>query len=180
MPHTAATDEPMRRVLVLGCAGAGKSTFSSKLGALLKLPVVHLDRYFWRPGWEPPDMGAWRQTVAELAAQPQWIMDGNYSSTFDLRMPRTDTVIWLDLPRRICMLRVLARALRHYGRARPDGPNGCPERFDLGFFRFVWTFHAEHRPHIVEGLEKYGRPLRIFQMTTSREAENLLTQFGRS
>jgi adenylate kinase family enzyme len=179
MPHTAATDEPMRRVLVLGCAGAGKSTFANGLAAVLKLPVIHLDRYFWRPQWQQPDMTTWRETIAELAASSDWIMDGNYSNTFDLRIPRADTAVWLDLPRGVCMRRVLARTLRGYGRTRPDGPDGCPERFDAEFFRFVWTFNARYRPLIVEGLARYGRNLRLFHLTTDREAAGLISQFGR-
>ncbi|MPZ36890.1 MAG: hypothetical protein GEU95_02315 [Rhizobiales bacterium] len=180
MPPTGAADDPMRRVLVLGCAGAGKSTFSNRLAAVLKLPVIHLDRYFWRPQWTLPDMTTWRETVAELAAGSNWIMDGNYSSTFDLRMPRADTAIWLDFPRHVCMRRVLTRTLIGYGRTRPDGPDGCPERIDFEFFRFVWKFHTEYRPRIVEGIAKYGPDLRLFRLTTDHETETLLLQIGHS
>src|SRR5262245_32584770 len=137
MPATGATDGPMRRVLVVGCAGAGKTTFSRRLAAMLKLPVVHLDRHFWRPQWQLPDMQEWRETLTTLAAGPEWIMDGNYSGTFDLRMPRADTVIWLDFSRMICMRRVLLRIVKGYGRTRQDLPEGCPEKFDPVFLRYV-------------------------------------------
>lgn len=180
MPSTGKPDGQMRRVLVLGCAGAGKSTLSQRLSAVLKLPVIHLDRYFWRPRWEMSDMQKWRETVAELAAAPDWIMDGNYSSTFDLRMPRADTVIWLDFPRAICMHRVLMRTLKGYGRTRADLPEDCPERFDFEFLQFVWNFHAKYRPQIVEGLKTYGAGLRLFRLTTDHEIEDLLLQVGRA
>jgi adenylate kinase family enzyme len=180
MPHTGATDEQMRRVLVIGCAGAGKTTFSHRLGTMLSLPVINLDRYFWRPHWQLPDMREWRETVMEIAAAPEWIMDGNYSSTFDIRMPRADTVIWLDSPRHVCMRRVLVRTLKGYGRTRPDGPAGCPERIDLGFFRFVWDFHSKSRPRILEGMRTYGRNFRLFQFNTDDEAERFLSRVGSS
>jgi adenylate kinase family enzyme len=170
----------MRRVLVLGGSGAGKSTFARRLAAILQLPVVHLDRHFWRPGWKMPDMQEWRATVAELAAGAEWIMDGNYSNTYDLRMPRADTIIWLDFPRAICMRRVLARTLKGYGRTRPDLPDECPERFDFGFLRFVWNFNAEHRPHIVDGIDRYRDGRRLYQMTSDRDVAHLLSQVGRA
>jgi adenylate kinase family enzyme len=168
----------MRRVLVIGCAGAGKSTLARQLATMLQLPLIHLDRHFWRPHWELPDMQEWRDTVAELAARADWIMDGNYSNTYDLRMPRADTIIWLDFPRGICMRRVLIRTLGGYGRCRPDLADNCPERFDFEFLRFVWNFHTRNRPHIVDGIAKYGSGRRLFQLTTDRDVENLLSQVG--
>src|SRR4051812_13992982 len=120
MTTSDAPDGRMRRVMVVGCAGAGKSTLARKLGALLNLPVVHLDRHFWRPGWQLPDMSEWRAHADELAAQPAWIIDGNYSNTYETRMARADTLVWLDLPRAVCIRRVLLRTLTGYGWSRPD------------------------------------------------------------
>src|SRR5262245_5614342 len=180
MQCTDATDGKMRRVLVVGGPGAGKSTFACRLAAMLSLPVVHLDRYYWRPHWQMPNTQEWRATVAKLAAAPDWIMDGNYAGTFDLRMPRADTVIWLDFPRGICMRRVLMRSLKGYGRTRPDLAEDCPEKFDFVFLRYTWNFHAKNRPHVVEGLKTYGAGLRLFQLTNDREAEDLLSKIGRA
>jgi adenylate kinase family enzyme len=68
----------MRRVLVIGSGGAGKSTFSVALGKRLELPVIHLDAHFWRPGWVETPKPEWRERVAQLAARDAWVMDGNY------------------------------------------------------------------------------------------------------
>ena len=87
MIATGAPDAPMRRILVVGCPGAGKSTFARRLGEKLPLPVVHLDFHYWRSGWTLPALQGWRDQCAALAAAPDWIMDGNYSRTFDIRMP---------------------------------------------------------------------------------------------
>jgi adenylate kinase family enzyme len=123
----------MNRIMVVGNAGAGKSTLTRRLGGKLALPVIHLDSYFWRPGWQIPDAQAWRQRLAALAALPAWVMDGNYINTFDIRMPRADGLVWLDHPRGICMRRVLMRTITGYGRTRSDLAEGCPRGWPIAF-----------------------------------------------
>src|SRR3974390_2277147 len=152
---------PMQRIMVVGCAGSGKTTFARRLGAALGLPVIHLDFHFWRPGWEIPDPAAWRAQVAALATAPQWVMDGNYSNTYDLRMPQADSLVWLDYPRPVCMRRVLLRTARGYGATRADLPAGCPQRIDVAFLRCVWDFPRKHRPRIVAGIARFGTHLRM-------------------
>ena len=91
----------MRRVAIIGSSGAGKSTLARRLGERTGLPVVHLDEHFWRPGWVETSRGEWRAVQTALCAQDAWIMDGNYSGTLDVRLARADTVVFLDLPRRV-------------------------------------------------------------------------------
>ena len=86
----------MKRVMVIGCGGAGKSTFSKKLGQLTGLEVIHLDQYYWKPNWEESDKEEWNQLATQLATKPSWIMDGNYGGTMDIRIARADTIIYLD------------------------------------------------------------------------------------
>ena len=85
----------MRKVLVVGSGGAGKSVFASRLGALLKIPVLHLDRFYWRSGWNETPKDQWLKTVDGLLQRDAWIMDGNYSGTLAMRVDACDTV---DLP----------------------------------------------------------------------------------
>ena len=87
----------MKRVLVIGGPGTGKSTLARRLHAITGLPLFHLDRLYFRPGWQKTPKDEWQRLMAELAAREEWIMDGCYDSSFDIRMPRADTVIWLDL-----------------------------------------------------------------------------------
>lgn len=140
----------VRRIVILGNAGSGKSTLARRLGAALGVPVVHLDRLFWQPGWTEPEPEAFRARVRQALADEDWVCEGNYSRrTFDLRLPRADLVIWLDAPRLTCLGRVLLRSLRN--RPRPDRAEGCDERFDrayLAFLRYVWTFRRETAPRI--------------------------------
>jgi adenylate kinase family enzyme len=180
MESTRADDAPMRRVLLVGCGGAGKSTLARRLGETLALPVIHLDSHFWRPGWQPPEHQTWREQLTALAAQPAWVMDGNYSNTFDIRMPRADSVVWLDYSRAICMRRVLMRIVKGYGRTRPDLAEGCPEQLDLEFLRFVWDFPRQHRPRIPAGIAQFGTHLRVTRLLDDRDAENFLAALGTS
>ena len=123
----------MQRILVIGPSGAGKSTLAREMGVRLDLPVIHLDQEFWRPGWVEPEREAWRARVCELVERPAWIMEGHFASTFDLRVPRAEAIVWLDLPRWIYFPRTFWRVAQSYGRVRPDMAPGCPERFDAGF-----------------------------------------------
>src|SRR5215470_8299564 len=154
----------MRRVMVVGSSGSGKTTFARALAEKLRLPLVELDRYYWRAGWNEPTGAEWRKSVADLAATPDWVMDGNYSGTFDLRMPIADAIIWLDYPRAICLRRALARTMRGYGRPR-DGLTGCPERFDWEFLQSVWEFPSKHRPRIESAIRELGPHARLWQIT---------------
>ena len=150
----------MRRVAILGCSGAGKSTFARALGARIGAPVVHLDALFWRPGWVEPEPGAFRAAVAAAIAGDAWVSDGNYvSRTFDLRLPRADTVIFLHQPRWLCVLRILRRGLFAFGRRRPDMAEGCEENIEWNFFLWTWNFEARHGPRILAAAGAYPTPV---------------------
>ncbi len=138
----------MKRVLVIGHPGSGKSTFAAQLGKIIGLPVVHLDKEFWQPGWEMTQRELFRQRVGDLVAADSWIIDGSYDSTLDIRLPRADTVIMLDFPRNLCMLRILQRIVTNFGRVRADMGDGCPEKIDVEFFRFAWNYKRDRYPRI--------------------------------
>ena len=164
----------MRRVLVIGSPGAGKSTLSARLATKLGVPVHYLDRHHWLPGWKYRDTASAREIVRALADTPEWVMDGNFAETFDLRMPRADSLVWLDYPRTTCIRRILMRSIADYRKAKPDLPEGCPEGFDLGVLRFAWRFPADGRPQILAGIERFGAHLRITRIESDRAAEDFL------
>jgi adenylate kinase family enzyme len=174
----SSPDNAMRRVLVIGSPGAGKSTLSARLAAKLKIPVHYLDLHHWLPGWKYRDSASAREIVRTLAATDEWVMDGNFAETFDLRMPRADTLVWLDYPRATCLRRILMRTIRGYGKQAPDLPDGCPETFDPGVLRFAWTFPARSRPQIPRAIERFGQHLRVFQLRNDRDVSNFCRAQG--
>ena|SRR5215469_13758330 len=150
----------MQRVVILGCSGAGKSTFARALGAKLGLPVVHLDVLFWRPGWTEPEPEAFRAAVAAAHAGERWVSEGNFvGRTFDLRMPRADTIIFIDQPRWLCVSRILWRWLTAFGRTRSDMAQDCFEKLDWDFFLWVWNFERDSQPRTLREAARYETPV---------------------
>jgi adenylate kinase family enzyme len=162
---------PMRRVMVIGCGGAGKSTFAARLARVAGLPLVHLDSVYWHPGWvrTPPD--EWAETVRRLAARECWVIDGNYSGTMDIRAAAADTVIFLDVPRRVCLWRALKRRVQHHGHTRPDMTDGCVERIDAEFVRWIWSYPKTRRPRILARLAALGPGKRAVILRSSHDIE---------
>lgn len=117
----------VERVAVVGPGGAGQSTFATALGEATGLPVVHLDRHFWQPGWVETPRDEWQERQRELCAGERWIADGNYGGTFDERFARADTVVVVARNRVACVASALWRTTRNYGKAIQA--DGCPERF---------------------------------------------------
>ena len=165
----------MRRVLVIGSGGAGKSTFAARLGAKTGLPVVHLDACYWHAGWVPTPKDEWARAVDAMTAEDAWVMDGNYGGTLDRRLAACDTVVFLDLPRSLCLWRVLRRALRYRGRTRPDMATGCPERLTWEFVRWIWEYPRTRRPEILRRLTQLAPRQQAVILRSRREVE----RFGR-
>ncbi len=135
----------MERILIIGCGGAGKSTLARQLGDKLGIPVVHLDKLFWHPGWVESSR---EEIDAKIMAELQnhkWIMDGNYGRTLPERIKYCDTIIYMDFSRLACLMGVAKRVITTYGKVRPDMGEGCPERIDLEFLKWVWNFNKNNR-----------------------------------
>ena len=135
----------MERIIIIGCGGAGKSTLARQLGEKLNLPVVHLDKLFWKPGWTESAKDEIDAKIMAELAKPKWIIDGNYNRTIAERIRHCDTVIYLDFSRLACLMGVAKRILTTYGTVRPDMGAGCPERFDPEFLKWIWNFNRKHR-----------------------------------
>jgi adenylate kinase family enzyme len=146
----------MQRVLVLGSSGSGKSTFARKLGEITGLPVVHIDQLFWEPGWVQAPKPVYLERLQQALAQDRWILDGNNSSTIDLRVPRADRIILLNRSRLACLARVGQRISLSYGRVRPDMAPGCPEKLDWEFLKYVWNFPNKHWPEMLAAIDRHA------------------------
>lgn len=135
----------MKRILVIGPCGAGKSTVAARLSAILELPVIHLDQLHWKPGWIEGSKEELHAVLEPVLQQDRWLIDGNYGSTMERRLKRADTVIYLDYPIPLCLWRAARRVWQFRGRSRPDMTEGCPERFDLEFFRYILNWNTGPR-----------------------------------
>ena len=164
----------MKRILVIGPGGAGKSTFAKRLGSILNIEVIHLDSLYWNPGWVETPKQEWKRRLEKIITRDSWIMDGNYSGTLDLRLEACDTVIFLDIPRMICLRRVIKRAVVYRNKTRPDMADGCPERLGLEFILWVWNYKKRTRPKIVSKLETKRHDKKVIWLRTDTEVERFL------
>ncbi len=159
---------------VVGPGGAGKSRLAAALAERTGLPLVALDRCYWRPGWvapEPPRPVA--KQVTALAAAPRWVLDGNYGGTAAIRFVRADTVIFLDLPRRVTIPSVLERTIRQWH--RPLQASGCPEHLDRQFLRYLWRWPSEGRSRLIDNLEQSASEATVVRLRSRREAQHFLS-----
>jgi adenylate kinase family enzyme len=163
-----------QRVLVVGSGGAGKSTVAARIGAATGLPVIHLDALHWHAGWRDTPVDEWTQIVAELVDRERWVMDGNYGGTLDIRVAACDTVVFLDLPRYVCLWRAVRRWWRYRGRTRPDMAEGCPERLSVEFLRWIWDYPATRRPALLRRLATRRRDQRAVVLRSPAEVDRFL------
>lgn len=166
----------MQRIAIIGPSGAGKSTLSRQLGEYTGLPVCHIDAIHWKPGWVESARQETQSKVEMVVQEERWIIDGNYSgSSLDLRMNRADTVIFLDFPRRIYLPRVIRRTIRYYGTTRPDLGEGCPERLDVAFLRWVWNFHKHSRPRLLDALARHHGKFVLHRLRSPAQVREFLS-----
>ena len=170
----------MKRVLVIGSGGSGKSTFAHHLGELLDIEVIHLDKIYWHRDWVETPRTEWLQTVDRLLEQDSWIMDGNFSGSLERRLEVCDTVIFLDIPRSLCVWRVLKRAVIYRKRSRPDMALGCDERLDPEFIRWVWNYSKRTRPKVVARMAAHEAGKKVITLRSRYEVEEYLAQIAPS
>ncbi|MCD5322426.1 MULTISPECIES: DNA topology modulation protein [Pontibacillus] len=164
----------MKRVIVIGSPGAGKSTFSKRLGRLVNEEVYHLDQLFWLPGWVMRERDEFIALQEEVMNQASWIIDGNYGGTLGVRLEKADTVIWIDPPRKVCLYRILKRYFLNRNQTRPDMTEGCEEKLDWEFIKYVWNFRRDKRPKLNEQLHKAARHKTIHVIESSKDMERFL------
>ena len=140
----------MKRIMIIGCPGSGKSTFARGLAEKTGLPLYYLDMMYWNPDRTTKPKEEFRAALRETVTLDEWIIDGNYGSTLEIRMEACDTVIFLDFPVEVCISGVEERR----GKPRADMPWVETEP-DLEFIDFIRKYNSESRPRVVELLEKY-------------------------
>lgn len=166
----------MRRILVIGNSGGGKSTLARRLGEKLGLPVVHLDVLFWKPGWEESDKDDFKARLSAQLDQGDWVCDGNFSSSFDASMARADTIVWIDQSPLLCLARAIWRIVVYRRGDRPDMAEGCDESIDLKFYGYILGFRRNYHPLIEAGLAAHGAHARLIRLKNDREIDAFVAQ----
>jgi adenylate kinase family enzyme len=162
-----------RKILIIGCAGSGKTTLAKRLTKLTGLPIIHLDNYYWNENWGKKSDEEWGEIVKDLSKQPKWIMDGNYTKTIPIRIQHATAIIYLDVPRWKCLLRVFIRRFRlFHNRKRNDLPTHCNERLNLEFYRWVWNYSKRSRNQALDLLSSSNKI--IFHLKTNREVQHFI------
>ena len=154
----------MRKICIIGSGGAGKSTLAKILHNELNIPMFHLDALYWQPNWVEMDKVKWVQLQTELCNQSEWIIDGNYGGTIDIRLKASDVIIFLDLPVYLCLWRAFKRQIKYRGKTRPDMGRGCTERFSFSFVWWILRYARTRKPQIMNKLSELNeKPIYILQ-----------------
>lgn len=169
----------MDRIMLIGPGGAGKSTLARELGERLGTTVLHLDALLWKPGWKLTTRDEQKEIQRDLFDGDRWIVDGNYGATMDLRLQAADTVIFMDMPRRVCMYGIIRRRIRYHGITRPDMQKDCPERLDFEFVKWVWNYRKYKRPGVLKKLESLGPDKQVMILKSRKDVRRFLEEIGR-
>lgn len=160
----------MQRILVIGCPGAGKSTFSRSLRDRLELPLFYLDRLWHREDRTTASQEEFDRRLTDILAKERWIIDGTYLRTLNMRLERCDTVFLLDYPLALCLESAQARI----GQKREDMP-WVEEEFDEEFRQWIVDFPVKQLPRIYELLQTYQAGRQAFVFRSRQEADAYLS-----
>ena len=143
----------MKKAVVIGCPGSGKSTFARALHAATDLPLYHLDMLYWNADKTVVEKSIFLNRLNEVLKKEAWIIDGNYASTMEKRIAECDTVFFLDFPLEVCLVGIENRK----GKPRSDMPwTEATDDTDEEFIEFIKNYNRENRPAVLELLEKYS------------------------
>ena len=163
----------MKKIIVIGCPGSGKSTLSKALYAKTGIPLYHLDRMYWNADKTTVEKRVFLDRLQATLEKDEWIIDGNYDSTMEWRMQKCDTVIFLDYPLKTCLDGIAERR----GKPRSDMPWAESEQFDEEFVQFVKNYNLHNRPKVMDLLAKYSFK-NIFIFKNREEADAFLGQLS--
>ncbi len=160
----------MKKIIVIGCPGSGKSTFAKALQQKINLPLYHLDMLYWNADRTIVDKTIFYEKQFSIIQTDEWIIDGNYGSTMELRIQSCDTIFFLDYPLEICLDGINARR----GKPRSDMPwQEKSDEEDFEFLDFVKNYHLKNRPQVIELLDRYSDK-KIYVFKNRNEANDFL------
>jgi len=161
--------------MIVGSSGSGKSTLAKKLSEKAGIPVIHMDPFYWAPGWVLRSHNEIEALVRSAVSKEAWIIEGNNSSTFHLRSDRADLIILIDVPRLVCLWRVVLRSF--LGKPRPDLPPGCPDRITWQLVKWVWGYPKQRLPKALKLIEERRGKVPGVRLRNTQEIEAFLQTF---
>ena len=161
----------MKKIIVIGCPGSGKSRLAKKLHTISGIPLYHLDMLYWNADKTTVEKRLFLERLSDAMSKEEWIIDGNYASTMEIRMKACDTVIFLDFPTDTCLSGIRERL----GKPRSDIPWVESEESDDEFIEFIKNYNLQNRPQVLELLNKYSTK-QIFILKNREEADEFLTR----
>jgi len=164
----------MRRIVVIGPLGAGKSTLALKISRLLGIPVHHLDWLYWGDSWTPTPPAEWQALLDQIVAGESWIIDGNFTSSLSQRLAAADIVVYLDISPLTSTIRATRRRILHRWRPAPGVPGGSRPMFDAQLFRWIWTFPKRNRLYLLEQLRQPAVAEKTIILRTPRDVRRFL------
>ncbi|URQ74143.1 MAG: DNA topology modulation protein FlaR [Candidatus Ochrobactrum gambitense] len=160
--------------MIFGGAGSGKSMLARELGHLLNLPVIHIDTIYWQPGWVMRPLDEIARLTNDAADGDHWVFEGNHSHTMPHRASRADMLIFLDISTGRRLVRVVRRILKYHGRTRPDMGDGCPERFDWNFIKWVVSYRKNGRIRALKFMKQAPNHLIKRHLRSPRDVDAFL------
>jgi adenylate kinase family enzyme len=180
LKHAANCAKSARRICVVGCSGSGKSTLSQALCRKLNLTYISMDsEIFWLPGWKLRPRPEALERMKAFVAGERWIIDGNSAGSLQLRLARAELVIWMRPPRYVSVYGILSRWWKYRGQVRPEMPEGCPEKIDWPFFRYVWNFEKKDVPQLEAQFALARSDLPIVVLRSHKQSAALLSALNR-
>ena len=163
----------MKKIAIIGSPGAGKTTFAKTWSRVLRIKVYHLDRIFWKRGWEPIDRETRIDILQNVVQEKQWIIEGTYISSSEPRLEAADTIIFLDASPFVCLLHTIKRHREYHGLSRRDIPEGCTDRLTPLRMLKLLSFPLHGRRRLEDKLRKFP-PEKVIRLRSAKEIHRFL------
>lgn len=171
----------IKRIMIIGLPGAGKSTLAAQLGKQLQLPIYHIDKYYWKPNWQKYSIEEWQKIHDKLINKPEWIIEGcAIKSSFMQRFAKADLVIYLHLPRPLCLWRMIKRCIGIRDFSLNDRPAGCREGLPWRLIRYMWTFDSQLMSRLLPEAQKNMPTIPVVIINNDKELAFFVKQILRS
>lgn len=163
-----------QRILIIGCPGSGKSTLAISLGKLLNIPVIHLDKLYWKPNWINVSREEFDEKLKLELIKPRWIIDGNFQRTLAFRLQYADLLIFLNFSTEDCLSGYSQRLETSKGKQRIDMTEGCHEEYDESFAMYIKNFNNVNLPVMNNVIAEFSGP--VLKFNNRQEVEDFIKQ----